>query len=125
MVDQGGTQLYNEYEVTYITTIKIKFFTMETENPELRKEELIEMADKLDHLQQAKNDGRGVSCVKDVITYLRRGDFEQAKRIATHDHDKIGAYPDIEELMEYYGLCVSYKTAAENWKEIIRKDEME
>lgn len=95
---------------------------MEQENPEVRREQLLEMAEKLDALQQGKNDGRGVNCVKDVVACLRRGDFEQAKRIATHDHDKIGNYPEIEELMETYGLCESYKSAAERFKRLVSDD---
>ncbi len=81
---------------------------METQNPEARKQELLHLADQLDELQKVQHSGRGVSCVKEVIQALRQGNFEYAKAVATHDHDKIGSYPEIEVLMEEYGLCESY-----------------
>jgi hypothetical protein len=96
---------------------------MEIENSGVRRQELLEMASRLDDVQRLKNDGRGIQCVVDVIAFLKIGDFEQAKRIANHDHDKIGAYPDIEELMERYGLCESYTTTAKRFKTAVRKDE--
>lgn len=39
------------------------------------------LADELDAIQKTKNDGRGVTAVRDVITYLRRGDIESKKNV--------------------------------------------
>lgn len=58
-----------------------------------------ELADLLDELQAKENDGRGVSCVRQVVLYLRRGDIGSATRGARHDHDKIRSYPEIEKLV--------------------------
>ena len=59
-----------------------------------------EIADELDLLQKDKNKGRGVTCVRDIIGCLRRGDIKSAKHIASWDHDKIANYPDIEDFLE-------------------------
>lgn len=77
---------------------------MDSKNPELQKEELLDLANRLDELQKTKNNGLGVSCVRGVISYLRRGDFIAAQAWARTDHDKLDNYPDIEALMESYGL---------------------
>jgi hypothetical protein len=51
------------------------------------------LADKLDALQAAENEGRGVRCVRTVCDYLRRGNLEDAKQVAITDWDKIRNYP--------------------------------
>jgi hypothetical protein len=53
------------------------------------------IADELDSLQQKFNQGRGISHIKSVITLLRHGDVEGAKRILSWDHDKTRSYPEI------------------------------
>ena len=58
------------------------------------------VADELDLLQKDKNQGRGVSCAKDIINHLKRGDIKSAKSVASWDHDKIREYPDIEDFLE-------------------------
>lgn len=64
-----------------------------------------ELADKLEALQATKNDGRGVSCVRDIILYLRRNDIEGAKAVYDCDGDKIcGSYPDIDKM-----ICMGLK----------------
>jgi hypothetical protein len=62
------------------------------------------MADQLDELQSVANNGRGVSCVRTVITYLRRGDFDSAKAVIETEHDKIENYPEIVQVLEERGL---------------------
>ncbi len=88
---------------------------VEHATPEVQKLTFAEIANRLEVLQQNENNGRGVSCVKEVIVWLRRGDFEKAKLMATHDHDKIANYPEIERIMETYGLCESYETFRERF----------
>ena len=58
------------------------------------------LANELDALQESKNDGRGVSCVQDVIAYLRMGRVEDARARASCDHDKVSHYPDIEKILK-------------------------
>lgn len=50
----------------------------------------------LSDLESKQNDGRGVSCVRSIIAYLKRGDLESARTVADIDHDKIRNYPEIE-----------------------------
>lgn len=50
-------------------------------------------------LESKQNDGRGVSCVRSVITYLERGDLESAQAVANTDHDKIRNYPEIANFL--------------------------
>lgn len=54
---------------------------------------LEEMADKLNELQSVENDGRGISCVRTIITFLKLGDLASARQTAMWDHDKIVNYP--------------------------------
>lgn len=58
------------------------------------------IADELNELQTQENDGRGVSCVRTAITYLRRGKIEEAKRVCDLDHDKISSYPKLVEYIK-------------------------
>lgn len=71
------------------------------ESPESKKEKSPAeiLADKLDELQSTKNEGRGVSCVRTLIAYLRRGDIDSAKAVCFNEGDKIRNYPDIEEVL--------------------------
>ena len=65
-----------------------------------QQEQLNKMADELDSLQAKENEGRGITCVKDVVTSLRRGDLDSAKQVCSWDHDKIGNYPEIKEFIK-------------------------
>lgn len=67
------------------------------ENKKLSIEELVEQ---LDLLQKEQNDGRGVGVIKSVIIWLKRGDILKAQLEASHDHDKIRYYPEIELLLK-------------------------
>lgn len=80
---------------------KSNFLKNMSENlePKIEDKNWEEVADALDKLQASKNDGRGVNCVKDVVTFLRAGRINEAKAIATHDGDKISSYSDIESVI--------------------------
>jgi hypothetical protein len=57
-----------------------------------------EIADRFEKLQMYENDGRGVSCVKGIVSYLRRGDFRSAEIMAFNEDDKIHNYLLIHNL---------------------------
>jgi hypothetical protein len=61
-------------------------------------------ADHLDLLQSRQNDGRGVSCVRQLVAYLRRGDRQSAMAIANNEWDKIASYPEIADNLKAMGL---------------------
>jgi hypothetical protein len=68
---------------------------------------LAAIADDLDVLQSVENDGRGVRCVQQMITYLRRNEFERARGIYQADGDKTRQYPKLEAaLREYFGCRI-------------------
>ena len=71
-------------------------------NPETKQEKnpMEVLADSLDVLQAEKNDRRGISCVRTLIVYLRRGDIDGAKAVYLNESDKIRNYPDIKEMLE-------------------------
>lgn len=72
-------------------------------NPELKNKsenkDLNYLAEQLDELQNQENNGRGVSCVKSALAYLRAGDLASAKQVCFHDADKISGYPKIKSFI--------------------------
>ena len=62
------------------------------------------LADELDGLQAQANQGRGVCCVRDVIAYLRRGDYSTARAVINNESDKIRSYEKIVAVLERTGL---------------------
>lgn len=58
------------------------------------------LADELNEMQSKENDGRGITVIRSVITWLRAGKIFEAKLEASHDHDKIRNYPEIEKLLK-------------------------
>jgi hypothetical protein len=54
---------------------------------------LSEMASELLELQAKENDGRGVSCVRSVCTFLSMGRLDLAENVAQIDFDKVRNYP--------------------------------
>ena len=60
---------------------------------------LSDFADELDKLQAQENDGRGVSCVKMIVSCLRLGNIEGARATYVVDGDKIRNYPEIEKII--------------------------
>ena len=59
-----------------------------------------EQINKLDKLQAQENDGRGVSCIRSIISYLRRGQYNDGLTCCFTDSDKIRNYPEIYTFME-------------------------
>jgi hypothetical protein len=72
------------------------------ENLERRSFEAIDyngLAEELDILQLNENDGRGINCVRDIISSLRRSDLEDAKAISYNEADKISSYPEVKKFL--------------------------
>ncbi|MGD9684521.1 MAG: hypothetical protein AB7W16_25435 [Candidatus Obscuribacterales bacterium] len=63
-----------------------------------------DLADELDRLQSGENQGRGVSCVRTLIFYLRRQEFDRAKAVARNESDKIRSYPEIVSVLKRVGF---------------------
>lgn len=83
------------------------------------KNEWEAVANELNHLQETKNDGRGIECVRQVVSELRRGDIEGARTIADMDGDKLRAFPDIGNFLEekiFVGIPDSRLKMREKWK---------
>ncbi|HEY4523293.1 MAG TPA: hypothetical protein VJK04_00255 [Candidatus Paceibacterota bacterium] len=57
------------------------------------------VADELDVLQRDKNNGHGVSHVKTIIAYLRRGDIKTARIVCWNENDKFHMYSDIKKFV--------------------------
>lgn len=62
------------------------------------------LAEELNSLQESQNDGRGVSCVRTIVAYLRRDDLTSAKAVANNEGDKIASYPAIEAVLQRVGF---------------------
>ena len=71
--------------------------------------------EKLDKMQAEKNSGRGISCVRQIVAFLRSDDERSAKATAQWDHDKIRSYPDIHSYLVEHGFITLIE-----WKESIR-----
>jgi len=63
------------------------------------KEKLNKWADTLDQLQSKENGGRGVSCVRTIITVLRQNDLGGARAVCFNEGDKIRSYPEIRQFV--------------------------
>ena len=73
--------------------------------------------DELDRLQSLKNQGRGISCVRTIIHYLRRGQIDLAKNVYEVDGDKICAvYPDVDKMI-CQGLKIKPRYSNPGWSE--------
>ncbi len=70
----------------------------QTKQPNI--EHLKTMASELDELQKQENNGRGVSCVRSAVAYLKMGNLEDARTICFTDHDKIINYPKLVEFIK-------------------------
>lgn len=57
------------------------------------------LANQLNDLQNKENEGRGISCVKTIVTYLQNGDIETAKAICRNESDKINSYEDVKNFL--------------------------
>ncbi len=58
----------------------------------------------LKELERKQNNGRGVVCVRGIITCLERDDMKDAKIWADWDHDKIRNYPEIKSELIKLGV---------------------
>lgn len=74
------------------------------------------MIDEIDLLQQKKNNGRGVSCVKSIIIYYRRGMILDAEATCFNENDKIRNYPDIQEKLAQ--IFPKYRDFLIRWGEL-------
>lgn len=57
------------------------------------------LVDELDALQSQQNDGRGISCVRAMITLCRQKQYTKAKWVRQTEGDKTQAYPEVEALL--------------------------
>lgn len=67
-------------------------------------------------LQESKNEGRGVSCVRTICSYLTLGKFHSAQYVRQLDGDKTRQYEDIEnELTRFFGCRLHGKDNCNDW----------
>lgn len=74
-----------------------------------------EIAAELDSLQAKKYDGRGVSCVRTLIFFLRREEFDSAQAVARNESDKIRSHEDIVAVLKRIGFW--YELDFSSWSE--------
>lgn len=74
-----------------------------------------DLANNLERLQSSENDGRGVSCVRTAIVYLRRQEFAHAKAVIDTESDKIGNYPTIVAALQAAGLWYRIRFGEGMW----------
>lgn len=67
-------------------------------------DEAAKLADQLDALQAKANEGRGVSCVRSVVSYLRSGNYSSARAVVNNESDKIRSHDAVVQLLERTGL---------------------
>jgi hypothetical protein len=65
----------------------------------------VEKANELFALQEKENDGRGVTCVRDIVNNLIRKDINGAKMLTDHDWDKVANYPAIAQWLKDHGFA--------------------
>ena len=58
------------------------------------------LADKLEALQASRNNGNGITCVKSLIFYLRKGMIPAAKSLCFNDDDKFDFWEDIRDIIK-------------------------
>lgn len=72
--------------------------------------------DDLESLQATYNQGRGITCVKTIIVYLRRNELEHATSIRRLEGDKTRSYPDVEKMLtELFGCRLHSKQNCTDW----------
>jgi len=72
---------------------------------EIKADEIKYTAKILNLMQELCNDGRGVSCIREVVFWLERGEEKKAKLVIEHDWDKIANYPEIAEFLKEQKLA--------------------
>ena len=74
------------------------------------------VADELDALQAPKNDGRGISCVRTIVMYLRMGNITSAMAVRKIEGDKTRSYPDVEKYLdEVFGCRTHGVLGCDGW----------
>lgn len=66
------------------------------------------LSKRLDKLQAKKNDGRGVSCVRAIVSELSRGDVCGALAVTSNESDKIRGYKDIVRVLRKVGFWYDF-----------------
>lgn len=66
------------------------------------------LGSRLDKLQAKKNDGRGVSCVRAIVSELSRGDVCGALAVTSNESDKIRGYKDIVRVLRKVGFWYDF-----------------
>jgi len=74
----------------------------------LKRGELKALAKILMKLQESKNGGQGVSCVRAIATYLKKGDVSSAIATARNESDKLWSYPDIRRFIHDMIVPIGY-----------------
>ena len=70
----------------------------------MNSKEMEQAATLLDELQQKENNGRGITHIRTIITFLRRGDFDLAVNTYQIEGDKTRAYPTlVKALRDIFG----------------------
>lgn len=64
-----------------------------------------EIENRLWELQESKNSGRGVSCVRTVCAFLSYKRDYEAKNVIHNEWDKISNYPDIANYLKEVGFA--------------------
>lgn len=74
----------------------------------LSRSYLDRLGKRLDKLQAKKNDGRGVSCVRAIVSELSRGDVCGALAVTSNESDKIRGYKDIVRVLRKVGFWYDF-----------------
>lgn len=78
--------------------------------------DLSEMARQLEEAQALLNNGRGVTCVRSMVTYLNRGDLRSAQYIRQNEGDKTRMYPELEQTLEkLFGCRLHLTHGCDRW----------
>lgn len=66
----------------------------------MTQDQMNNLADSLDEMQNRLNPKMGISFVRGIIFYLRRGDLKSAKAIAYNDFDKSRQYKGLSDYLK-------------------------
>jgi hypothetical protein len=82
--------------------------------------DLKKIAQELNLLQSQENDGRGVSCIRTIVSCLEQEDLDHAIAAYNVDGDKVANYPKCEKFIcESLGIEPRYgELSRKNWLEI-------
>jgi hypothetical protein len=84
----------------------------ECDEREIKQEDI----DKLDELQSKENDGRGISCVKTILFFLRHNKIDEARACRQNEGDKINSYPLVElQINKMFGCRTHLRKMCNHW----------